>query len=102
MLAVTPSDGELERLLLSTVQGGETAGLEPTLAQRLRDVLAEAGQRQEHTGQVPMVPVPGALRLWSARFARVAAPMPRVLGYEEIPASRELPVVASIGGRAAA
>lgn len=102
VLDVTTLDPELERLLLSALQGGDSAGLEPTLAQRLRDMVAEAARRQEQAGQVPVVLVPGALRLWLARFARAAAPALRVLGYEEIPESREVRVVASIGGRAAA
>ncbi len=99
-LALMTLEPDLERILLKAVQGGDGAlGLEPGLAERLRELLVEAAQRQELLGQPAVLVAPNALRLWLARFVRHLAVDLKVLAYEELPENRQVRVVANIGGR---
>jgi len=107
-LPVITLDPSLEQLLRDGLKGGEAAStFEPGLADRLHGALLDAAQQQELRGEPPVLLVPRELRPWLARFTRHGAPNLTVLAYGEIPHSKSLRVVASVGstasgGRAAA
>ncbi|HEU0276380.1 MAG TPA: flagellar biosynthesis protein FlhA [Rhodanobacteraceae bacterium] len=89
---------DLERILLQSVQeGGEVAVVEPDLAQRLQQKIADAAQRQEAAGEPAVLLVPTSIRPWLARFVRHAVPDLRVLSYDEVPDDREVKLVAAVG-----
>jgi len=71
--------------------------LEPGLAERLAGRLAESAQKQESLGEPAVLMVAPQLRPALARFARAAAPNLNVLAWNEIPDSRRVRLVASVG-----
>ncbi len=101
-LEVITLDPSLEQILQSSIQaiseGG--AGIEPGLAERMHQALAESTQRQEAAGQPAMLLVTPAIRAWLARLVRHSIPMLNVLAYNEIPDNKQIKVVANIGGDA--
>jgi flagellar biosynthesis protein FlhA len=98
-LPVITLDPTLEQILLQTVQaGGENgAGVEPGLAERIHDSLAEAAQKQEMAGQPSVLLVSPMLREMMSKFARRSIPGLHVLSYNEIPDNKEIVVVANVG-----
>ncbi|MCL4722606.1 MAG: FHIPEP family type III secretion protein, partial [Gammaproteobacteria bacterium] len=97
-LPVITLDPRLEQILQEALKGGaETAGIEPTLAERLQGQLSETARRQEVTGQPAILLVSPALRPWLARFLRFAVPNLRVLAYNEIPDSKRVRLIAAVG-----
>ncbi len=97
-LPVITLDPRLEQILQEALKGGaETAGIEPTLAERLQGQLSETVRRQEVTGQPAILLVSPALRPWLARFLRFAVPNLRVLAYNEIPDSKRVRLIAAVG-----
>jgi flagellar biosynthesis protein FlhA len=98
-LPVITLDPALEQLLLQALQADnpEAVGLEPGLAEKLRNMLSESARRQESLGQPAVLVVSPALRVWFARFGRAAAGNLHVLSYSEIPEDKRIRVVASIG-----
>lgn len=96
-------DPELEQILLSSIRGAAGAvGLEPGLAERLQQGLADFAQRQEATGEVAVLLVSPSIRSWLARFIRRSIPALNVLSYNEVPDNKQVRLVSSIGpqGRA--
>jgi len=96
-------DPELEQILLSSIRGAAGAvGLEPGLAERLQQGLAEFAQRQEAAGEVAVLLVSPTIRSWLARFIRRSIPSLNVLSYNEVPDNKQVRLVSSIGpqGRA--
>jgi len=91
----------LEQILQSSLQGsGEgDAVLEPGLAERIHQSLAEAAQKQEISGQPSVLLVSAILRPILARFTKRTIPNLHVLSYNELPDSKRIKVVASIGNR---
>ncbi|MBN8279787.1 MAG: flagellar biosynthesis protein FlhA, partial [Gammaproteobacteria bacterium] len=70
-LPVITLDPRLEQILQEALKGGaETAGIEPTLAEKLQGQLAETAHRQEVAGQPAILLVAPTLRPWLARFLR--------------------------------
>jgi flagellar biosynthesis protein FlhA len=100
-LAVITLDPTLEQILQSSLQGsGEgDAVLEPGLAERIHQSLAEAAQKQEISGQPSVLLVSAVLRPILARFTKRTIPNLHVLSYNELPDSKRIKVVASIGNR---
>ena len=98
-LPVITLDPSLEQLLLQSAQGaGEgDPGIEPGLAQRLHQSLAEASQRQEMNGEPSVLLVAPILRRWLAKMVRHSVPSLHVLSYNEVPENKQIKVVASIG-----
>ena len=96
VLALAP---ELERILLNAWKPAEGVPqvLEPNLAEQLRNGLADAAQRQEVSGGVPILLVPPEIRQAVSRFVRHAVSGLSVLAYTEIPAQRRVRVVATVG-----
>jgi len=98
-LPVMTLEPDLERLLQSTLaspQGAATA-LEPGLAERLQQRLAEGAQRQELIGEPAVLLVPPPLRQTLARFIRAAVPSMHVLAWNEIPDNRKVRLVTAVG-----
>ena len=99
-LPVITLDPTLEQMLRDGVKNGADAGpgFEPGLADRLHGALVEAAQQQELRSEPAVLLVPTLLRPWLARFTRHGVPNLAVLAYGEIPNSKSLRVVASVGG----
>ena len=97
-LPVMTLEPELEQLLSnSTSSSSVTPGLEPGLAERLQRRIADGAQRQEQLGEPAVLLVPPPLRPTLARFLRAGLPQLNVLAWTEIPDSRRVRLVASIG-----
>jgi flagellar biosynthesis protein FlhA len=97
-LPVITLDPELERLLQGSLTAGSAgAGLEPGLAERLQQRVAEAAHRQEGAGAAPVLLVPPPLRAAMAKFLRPALPALHVLAWNEIPDNRKVRVVTAVG-----
>jgi flagellar biosynthesis protein FlhA len=97
-LPVITLDPGIEQLLGNSVgTGGASPGLEPGLAERLQGRLVEAARRQEVAGQPAVLLVPPALRPILARFLRATVPQMHVLAWNEIPDSRRVRLVSTIG-----
>ncbi|WKE66753.1 flagellar biosynthesis protein FlhA [Gallaecimonas kandeliae] len=89
---------ELEQMLHQTLQaGGENAGLEPGLAERLQQSLENAANQQEMNGQAAVLLTSGVLRGSLARFVKYSIPGLRVLSYQEVPDDKQIRIVSSIG-----
>jgi flagellar biosynthesis protein FlhA len=86
----------LEQVLQNSVATG-TAALEPGLAERMHQSLANHAQKQEMSGRVPVLLVPQALRPILSRFTRQTIPALRVLAYNEIPESRRIRIAGAVG-----
>ncbi|WP_329743475.1 flagellar biosynthesis protein FlhA [Dyella sp. A6] len=90
---------ELEQILLGSISGGGVAGaaVEPGLADRLQQNVAEAARRQEMSGEPAVLMVPPQLRSWLARFTRHTAQNLHVLAYNEVPDNRRVRLVQALG-----
>lgn len=98
-LTVVTLDYSLEQLLQRLVEGGNEAGaaIEPGLASRLAQSLRETHQRQELAGQPSILLVPAVLREFLARFVKQNIKGMHVLSYNEVPDSKQICIVASVG-----
>jgi flagellar biosynthesis protein FlhA len=97
-LPVVTLEPGLEQMLGNSVSAtGASPGLEPGLAERLQGRLSEAARRQETAGQPAVLLVPPALRPILARFLRATVPQMHVLAWNEIPDSRRVRLVSTIG-----
>jgi len=93
-------DPQLEQLLLNSTQGGnQVPGIEPGLAERLHQSLRDATEGQEQKGQPAILLVAPTIRSWMSRMVRHSIPSLSVLSYHEIPDSKEIKVVASVGNQ---
>ncbi len=86
----------LERVLQDSV-GGQSAALEPGLAERLHQNLSECVTRQESKGEPAVLLVPTPIRSSIARLVRHSVPQLAVLAYGEVPEDKRLRLVGSIG-----
>lgn len=91
---------ELENILSQVMQtgAGQSAGIEPGLADTLLKEAHSAAQQQEKLGLPIVLLVPGAIRFLLARFLRRALPQLRVLAHSEIPDSRRIKITSVVGG----
>ena len=102
-LPVFTLDSDLEQLLSSAMNGADSAtalanpGLEPGLAERLQRRLTESAQRQETAGKPAVLLVPPQLRVAMSRFVRSAVPSLHVLAWNEIPDSRKVRLIGTVG-----
>ena len=98
-LPVVTLDADLEQLLQSSLggSGAATPGLEPGLADRLQQRLADATRRQEQLGEPAVLLVPPGLRQTLARFVRASVPGLQVLAWNEIPDNRKVRLVTAVG-----
>ena len=90
---------ELEQILMNSLAGGGVAGaaVEPGLADRLQQSVADAARRQEMGGEPAVLLVPPQLRPWLARFTRHVAQNLHVLAYNEVPDNRRVRLVQALG-----
>jgi len=103
-LPVITLDAELEKLCLDSVTSENAGGLgiEPGLAERLYQSLADSVHRQEVNGEPAVLLVSPKLRPWLAGMVRHTIPLLKVLAYNEIAETKRLKVIANIGGEATA
>ncbi len=103
-LPVITLDPQLEQILLKSYQQSQQAGgsdglmLEPGMAERLQKSLNEAAQRQEAAGKPAVLLVAAPVRPLMAKFVRYGSQQIHVLSYQEIPESRQITIVATVGG----
>ncbi len=98
VIALEPS---LEHMLTQAVgTDAQTAGLEPSLAERLLTQTARVVQEQENRGLPPVLLVPAVLRALLSRFLRRVAPQLKVISHAEIPNTKTIKVTAVLGGNA--
>ncbi len=92
----------LEQLLLQSMQGAREGGpgIEPGLAESMLHSLQEQTRRQELSGEAAVLLVSPLLRRWLAQFVRGSVPGISVLSYNEVPAQKQIRVIATIGGEA--
>jgi flagellar biosynthesis protein FlhA len=91
-------DAELERLLTSALTGSAAnPSLEPGLAEKLQQRLAESARRREMAGEAAVLLVPPPLRAPLAGFVRSSVPGLRVLAWNEIPHNRKVRLVTTVG-----
>jgi flagellar biosynthesis protein FlhA len=87
----------LERLLQEGLANG-AAVLEPGLAERMHTALSQATHQQQAKGEPAVLLVPAPLRPMLARFTRQTVAALHVLGFNEVPDSQKLRLVAAVGG----
>ena len=90
---------DLEKILHRSLQAanGENVGIEPGLAERMQQSLAEATHNQEMEGQPAILLTSGVLRGTLAKFVKNSIPGLRVLSYQEIPDEKQIRIVCSVG-----
>ncbi|WP_160181706.1 flagellar biosynthesis protein FlhA [Paraglaciecola mesophila] len=90
---------ELEQMLHQSLQagGGDGAGIEPGLAERLQKSLNDASQQQELAGEPAVLLTSGMLRPVLSRFLKHAVQGLHVLSYQEIPDDKQIKIVSSVG-----
>jgi len=98
-ISVITLEPTLEQILLQSTQmtGDEAPGIEPGLAERLQRSLQDVTQKQEIRGQTPVLLTAPSLRAMLSRFARFGVPNLHVLSYQEIPDSKQVKIVATVG-----
>ncbi|KLJ02992.1 flagellar biosynthesis protein FlhA [Luteimonas sp. FCS-9] len=85
----------LERVLHDSAQG-TGAALEPGLAERLQQSLANCAGQQEARNEPAVVLVPGQVRAALARLVRHSVPNLSVLSYTEVPEDKRLKLLGTI------
>jgi flagellar biosynthesis protein FlhA len=101
-LEVITLSPELEQILLQSVQASEAggAGIEPMMAERLHQGLADSAQNLEMAGKPAVLLIAPPLRELLARFVKHSIPGLHVLSYNEIPDDKQLKIVATVGNQA--
>tara|TARA_R110002124_G_scaffold79336_2_gene211046 strand:+ start:33847 stop:35940 length:2094 start_codon:yes stop_codon:yes gene_type:complete len=95
-MAVMVFDSQLEQILQSAVQGN-AGGLEPALVENVIGQIVAASGKIEAQGKNPVLLVASQVRLFLSRLLRGRIGNFYILAYEEIPASKNIKVVATIG-----
>jgi len=100
-MAVITLDPELEQILLQSVQTAPESGLgiEPGLAEQMISELNQCVQQQQTGNKAAVLMVSPALRPILAKLLRSLAPNLHVLAYNEVPDSKQIKVVAAVGGK---
>jgi len=94
---------ELEQILLQSVTQAKNSGsdaeviLEPNIAQTVQQSVMKLSQQQEVQGKPAILLVAGAVRMMLAKFLRYSLPSLHVLGYNEIPESKKITIVGTVG-----
>ncbi len=86
---------DLERVLQDSAQG-HGAALEPGLAERLQQSLADCANQQEARNEPAVVLVPAPVRSALARLVRHSVPNLAVLAYTEVPEDKRLKLLGTI------
>lgn len=90
---------ELEQMLHQSLQagGGDGAGIEPGLAERLQQSLSEASQQRELEGEPAVLLTSGLLRPVLSKFLKHSVSGLHVLSYQEIPDDKQIRIVSAVG-----
>ena len=98
-LPVITLDPSLEQILQRSIESMNDTGMsiEPGLANRMLKSLKQAHDRQEIAGNPSVLLVPDGLREFIARFARHSIKGLHVLGYNEVPGTTQIRIVATVG-----
>ena len=98
-LPIISLDPALDRILHQSLRGVEENAmtLEPGLTERLYSSLADAAQGQEVEGAPAVLLVSDALRPMLSRMFRNTVPGLHVLAFSEIPDTRKIRIVRSVG-----
>lgn len=101
-LPVVTLDASLEQLLQQSVKAMANGGiaLEPGLANQMLQSLKNITDQQETAGQPAILLVPDNLREFLARFIKHSVPAMHVLAFSEIPETKQITIIASVGGQA--
>ena len=95
-MSVMTLDSQLEQILQGAIQGAP-GGLEPSLIENVINQIMEASSRIEAEGKAPVLLVASNIRLFLSRLLGGRMDNFYILAYEEIPASKNIKVVATIG-----
>ena len=103
-LPVITLDPSLEQILINSAnqsRGMDGAGsdpvLEPMMANNLQQSLQESVEQQEIKGEPAVLLVSETVRAFLAKFARYGQIKVHVLSYQEIPQTRQITIVSTIG-----
>nr|WP_258167100.1 FHIPEP family type III secretion protein [Xanthomonas hortorum] len=91
-----PASAELLGSVLQESTHGNGVALEPGLAERLHQSLADCVGKQEARNEPAVVLVPGQVRAALARLVRHSVPTLSVLAYSEVPEDKRLKLVGTI------
>jgi len=102
-MAVITLNPELEQILQQSIQSSPEIGLgiEPGLAEKMIKELNVCVQNQELDNKAAVLLVSPAIRSTLARMLRSLAPNLHVLAYNEVPDSKNIKIVAAVGGQTA-
>jgi flagellar biosynthesis protein FlhA len=95
-MAVMVLDTQLEQILLSSVQGNP-GGLEPSLMDALVRQVMDASGKLEADGRNPVLLVASSVRVFLSRLLRGRMNNFYILAYEEVPPTKSIRVVTTIG-----
>ncbi len=92
---------ELEQMLHQSLQAGgsDGAGIEPGLAERLQQSIADSARAQELEGQPAVLLTSGMLRPVLSRFLKNAITSLHVLSYQEIPDDKQIKIISAVGNQ---
>ena len=93
-------DSQLEQILLSSVQGAP-GGLEPSLMDAVIQQVVAASGKMEAEGRNPVLLVASSIRLFLSRLLRGRMNNFYILAYEEVPPTKSIRVVSTIGSNPA-
>lgn len=93
-------DSQLEQILLSSVQGAP-GGLEPSLMDAVIQQIVAASGKMEAEGRNPVLLVASSIRLFLSRLLRGRMSNFYILAYEEVPPTKSIRVVSTIGSNSA-
>jgi len=98
-LSVITLDNDLERLLQDAMQIRDQTGMgiEPSMADKLHEMLVESVHKMEVAGNNPVLLVPATLRQLLAKFVKHSIKGLTVLAYNEIPDNKQIKIVATVG-----
>ena len=101
-LPVITLDMSLEQLLQQSLQAmNEGSGtIEPNLAQTMLNSLRQAVDKQEMANQPAILLVADALRGLMVKLAKSSVPRLHILGFSEVPDTKELRIVETVGANA--
>ncbi|MDH3452871.1 MAG: FHIPEP family type III secretion protein, partial [Gammaproteobacteria bacterium] len=98
-LPVITLDSSLEQLLHQSMRSdsGDGFAFEPGMAERFLRSLQEIVQQQEVKGEAAVLLVSPALRPGLANWIRHSIARLHVLSYQEVPESRQIKIIATVG-----
>lgn len=98
-LSVFTLSPKLEQLLQKTIHEGPESyfTLEPTLAEKMQDSVRDLAQQQEAVGLPPVLLVTSGLRIMLSKLFRTSVKNLHILSFDEIPESKRINIVASVG-----